>query len=188
MFGWFCHFEFTSPLCAYSQYGVSPTAVTIKIGEQLCVTGETMNADPLTFVPGLSIHFILCNVTGQEAGPVDLSVTLSDSYYGYGLASYDARLTQVSPIDGSAFMFMQHGDITGLSASSGGSLGGTTLTIYGSGFSHTLSNNKVLVAGRSCEVVGATASSLSCVLPPAPSSTASSYAGGRGLYWEVNTV
>lgn len=170
------------------QFSESPTSVTIKLGEQLCNLGETLNTDPLSVrVGGGSAQSVFCNLTGQEAGPLtgELSVSVADDYYGYGLASYDDWLMQVSPLDGSAFLFMQHGDITGLSASSGGSLGGTTLTVFGSGFSLVLGNNKVLVAGNPCTVVAATSTSLSCVLPPAPSVAPSSSAGGRGLFWEV---
>jgi len=133
-------FSFTGTM-----FYVSPDFVTPKKGQCLCNMGNTvnLNSNPVVQYSGTAY----CLVTNQEAGPVQFSLTLWDSYYGYGLASYSPWLQQVSAIDGSTYNFVQHPDITGLSVSTGGLLGGGPLTITGSGFSYNSSNVVVLVAG-----------------------------------------
>ncbi len=85
---------------------------------------------------------------------------------------------------------MTHGDVTGLSTSSGGALGGTVLTIAGSGFAvQTPANNRVLVGGAPCAVVSTAAAELQCVLSPAVVAAVVvlefGFPGGRGLLWQV---
>jgi hypothetical protein len=170
------------------QFYVDPALYTVKIGERLCDMGETLNPNPVVQHSGTGV----CVMPSQEAGPYQFTLSEFDSYYGYGLAGIDSWLNQVSAVDGSLYTFIQHGDITGLSSSSSGMLGGALLTVYGSGFSYNVSKNVVLVAGLPCPVVSASATQLQCVIPPwdatATSVAGKTYPGGRGLFWEVRCV
>lgn len=119
------------------------------MGLRLCVASDDLNTNPIVQGSGTG----RCVVPNVEAGPQTFSLTINDPTNGYGIASIDSWLKQISPVDGSSYLYAQHGDITSLSSSSGGSNGGTTLTIYGTGFAANTTANTVLVGGVPCPVL-----------------------------------
>lgn len=170
------------------QYYVPAGEVYVLMGPRLCVvsTGSTDVDTPIVQYSGTAT----CVVPNEEAGRAAFSITLQDPTYGYGLAALDSWLTQVSPVDGASYLYVQHGDISGLSSNTGGLLGGTVLTITGTGFAVSdPTANTVLVAGQPCAVVSVTATSLQCTIPastPASATVAGTlYPGGRGLLWQL---
>jgi hypothetical protein len=104
--------------------------------------------------------------------------------------------TQVSPVTGQTYMYVQHPVIQSLSVSRSGLLGGATLTITGTGFDPVSENNVVWTArdGKSaCVVRSSTLTQITCVVgagvpESAPLNSSNSlpvFPGGRGLFWEV---
>ena len=183
-----CRAFMAPPLLA--QAAVSADNVTPLLGNARCDMGDPgeLNSEPIAPNDWSSSSSADCIVSPQEAARVNFSLTLFDSTNGYGLAAMDPWLMQVSPIDGSLYSYVQHGDITGLSSSTSGALGGATLTIAGSGFAYYPEDNTVLIGGNPCVVLSTTKTSLKCQVPPSPSPSAASnqtYGGGRGLLLEV---
>ena len=115
---------------------------------------------------------------------------------GVGYMAWQNETVLVSPVTGQIYNYVHYPVIFSLSRQTSGLLGGTVLTIYGTGFDPVAANNVVLAAGSPCVVVNATLNNISCVLgagveqhAPVNASTGQAipvFGGGRGLYDEVS--
>uniref|UniRef100_A0A3B4ZZ57 PKHD1 like 1 n=1 Tax=Stegastes partitus TaxID=144197 RepID=A0A3B4ZZ57_9TELE len=77
-------------------------------------------------------------------------------------------------------------EVTGVSPSAGGVLGGTLITVHGRFFDETDRPARVLVGGRPCEIQSVADDRITCRTPEQPKNmNMSVYPGGRGLKMEV---
>jgi hypothetical protein len=171
------------PLPPPPQYGSTISFYRVALGDRLCDVDAESNTEPLTS-SGNELY-ITCVAPSNEAGAYPFDVRIN-SGTGLGRASISPSLLQYR-MDGTTVAIVQHPDVSAVSASTGGVLGGAVLTIEGSGFSLHPDRNRVEVAGSPCRVLNSTAKEITCVLGPAPAAQAPGavYQGGRGLLLEV---
>src|SRR5262249_26105846 len=104
-----------------------------------------------TSVTFVSPSVLSCLTPAHLAGTVDVTVTNPDGFQSTLAHSFTyAELSSAPP------------SLTGLSPGSGGSQGGTVLTLSGAGFQKGAT---VLVGGMSCTDVQASASQITCKTP-----------------------
>uniref|UniRef100_A0A3B4ZUN2 PKHD1 like 1 n=1 Tax=Stegastes partitus TaxID=144197 RepID=A0A3B4ZUN2_9TELE len=121
--------------------------------------------------------YMSCKMTGTYVGePLSSTVKLS----------YPAKkLLSVSAAD-KLSMFQTFAEVTGVSPSAGGVLGGTLITVHGRFFDETDRPARVLVGGRPCEIQSVADDRITCRTPEQPKNmNMSVYPGGRGLKMEV---
>ena len=112
---------------------------------------------------------------------------MSDPIAGLGAAQTSRATWQVAPGTGQLFQYKAHPTITAVSASALGLGGASSLTITGSGFSWTPTENVVSLAGVPCAVTASTLTSITCAPGAAAAPTnlttglAIAYPLGRGL-------
>lgn len=135
---------------------ISPTQGGIAGGQTVTISGTGFDTSAVVTICGVACN--VKNVTSSEyscktpaasAQTCDVTVslngltkTLSNAY------TYDVSLTP---------------DISGVSPSRGGTGGGTTITISGSGFGTTLNDVSVEIDGTSCVATSVTDSEIQCV-------------------------
>uniref|UniRef100_A0A3B4ZTG5 PKHD1 like 1 n=1 Tax=Stegastes partitus TaxID=144197 RepID=A0A3B4ZTG5_9TELE len=126
---------------------------------------------------GLNVRFLRSFMGGM---PCELLKPDSDEL------SYPAKkLLSVSAAD-KLSMFQTFAEVTGVSPSAGGVLGGTLITVHGRFFDETDRPARVLVGGRPCEIQSVADDRITCRTPEQPKNmNMSVYPGGRGLKMEV---
>lgn len=96
-----------------------------------------------------------------------------------------AREVYTADHTGVSFMLSHVAEITSITPSTSGTLGGDIITIKGVGFPTELSSSSVVIAGVPCSVLTASSSALTCVLGPYNASAAPSMGsdqpGDRGI-------
>ena len=147
---------YTSELTAAS---ISPTSGSFGGGSLITITGTGFdtNVDPTVTV---------CTDECSIESVTDSEITcLAPANSGSGTESCDVTVTQVSGASVLAGSFTYDDaltpQVTGVSPQRGGTGGGTSITITGTGFA--ASGNKVMVDGSICDITAESATSITCL-------------------------
>lgn len=179
---------------AMYRINVGPRPSGNSVGGHTCYVDDDIQQDnqtPSDMVDGGGYGNVRCTVGDAEAGRYNISFEVRDngpSGNGYGQAAY-RRLSKQVDNKGNVFHYTQYPSIDSLNYYSTGLVGGSNLTITGSGFSST-GDNLVMLDGVACAVLASTPTTITC--RPGPKAASSSpavagklYPGGAGLTHNV---
>ncbi|XP_072530724.1 PKHD1 like 1, tandem duplicate 1 [Salminus brasiliensis] len=125
--------------------------------------------------------YMSCKMTGSYVGHHNLSYILDNDF---GRSLPDFQVYSVSALN-KISMFQTYAEVTGVSPSEGGHLGGTLLTIQGRYFDETDQPVEVLVGGRKCEIQSVTDQTVTCRTPAYEWNNMTVFPGGRGFKMEM---
>jgi len=152
---------------------------------------KTIRGDDET-INGNAAQFGCLTAPDISTARTNFSVTIISGSSGYGRAVMSPSHYSVDINSDTIYSFTVAPAIKSISSSQASTLGGAELTITGTGFSSTCSENNVKLAGLTCDLTTCAYDKLTCIIRPlssaaaaASSSPASNYPGSRGLLAEV---
>ena len=163
-----------------TQYRVLIDDVRCSVLEQL----EENNVEAFSEEPGAERHFF-CSPQEQEAGFYNITVSIEPDLIGEAgdLVDFEGELSadhvgsaipsqgdlpqlyKASFITGAAYMVAHYPSVTSIYPQSGSTMGGTVVTITGSGFSSEIDNNVVKLGSQTCQIKSASLNQLEFVVP-----------------------
>uniref|UniRef100_A0A3P8VH65 PKHD1 like 1, tandem duplicate 2 n=1 Tax=Cynoglossus semilaevis TaxID=244447 RepID=A0A3P8VH65_CYNSE len=138
--------------------GLSPETTTVFGERTLAISGSNL---------GANVNEVEVYVGGQECVIQDWTSTDINCLLpvlGPGVYKVDTVVLVFLSSEGQNGFIQYILSVSGLSPRYGSLVGGTVLTVTGSGFSDDVSENKVLIGDAECEVTVSSSSELQCVL------------------------
>jgi hypothetical protein len=168
-----CFFMYNSSVTPNVTSVSSASSAPLFSGEAVTISGTNFGTD----ASQISITFgtAPCDITAIS--DTSISCTLGAGTTGTHVVSLlhaQTGLAVVEPTTSSLTLGFQ---VTNFFPTAGGVMGGSLIVISGEGFSTNFSANEVRIGEADCEVVSATPSEISCIVPPYTISGAYAFEG-----------